>query len=180
MKTRNGFVSNSSSSSFVLKVGLPFDDVFELAEYMIPKREWDDDKKLLNTLKNLKTKKSNRTSLSSNKLNFTSLSFRSCNYDTYIAKLGDYFLIETCHNHDWELDDFRVACPPEFEEHFGDDSFYELPHKFNFYNLDKEFYGRPLSYKELDDKKLEYCCGKCSSDYWQVDGSHKIRCNCKE
>jgi len=35
MKIRSGFVSNSSSSSFIVKVGEPFDTALEIAKHMI-------------------------------------------------------------------------------------------------------------------------------------------------
>lgn len=153
MKTRLGFVSNSSSSSFVLKVGAPFDTVKEVAEYMIPKRGWDNDEELLKRIN-----KSGDT---------TAISFASCNYDTFIAKMGDYFLIETCHNHNWDLLDFVITTtPPEFIEQFGDDSFYELPHKLNFYNLDYDVYGRVATWEERERNR----CKKHSySDLWIVN-----------
>ena len=165
MKTRNGFVSNSSSSSFVLKVGQPFETTLDIAEYMIPKRDWDNDEELVEKVRKLKY----------NKTPIHALKFNSCNYDTFIAKMGEYFLVETCHNHDWDLYDFNVNRPLEFEEYFGDDSFYELSNKINFYNLEHDVYGRTISYNEekYTPNNKTYC-EKCFSDYWVIN--NKVVC----
>lgn len=90
MKIRNGFVSNSSSSSFIIGKK-QYKDTFSIAEKMIPMREWEnDDDKLLDKIKILRE----------NNLNFyTPISFLSCNYDTYIYPTTKYYVIMTCNNH---------------------------------------------------------------------------------
>jgi hypothetical protein len=166
MKTRNGFVSNSSSSSFILKVGEPFQTALDVAEYMVPKREWDADAELLKKVKSLKA----------NGKELFSVCFKSCNYDTFIAKMNGVFLIETCHNHDWDFSDAGSLsqCPPEFEEYFGGDSFYELPRSIDFYHLDYDFSGHRPEWREIRSS----FCSKCYNDYWVV--GEKIICpKCK-
>lgn len=159
MKTREGFVSNSSSSSFILKVGEPFDTIKELAKYMIQKREWDSDAE---TIKKLELCPDNKN-----------VTFKSCNYDTFIAKIDDYFLIETCHNHYWDLDDFRCQTyPKEFFDKYGDDSFYELPHIVDFHSVEHNVEGRVARW----DSKNKFC-EKCYNEYWIVGGK-KICLTC--
>jgi hypothetical protein len=159
MKIRQGFVSNSSSSSFVLKVGEPFDTIKELAEYMIPKREWDNDAETLEKLKSCPDDKN--------------LTFRSCNYDTFIAKIDGYFLIETCHNHDWDLHDFRCSSyPTKFLDEYGDDSFYNLPHIVPFYSIESGVEGKVVSW----DSSNKFC-EKCYDEFWIVNGE-KVCLNC--
>jgi len=103
MKTRNGFVSNSSSSSFIISVN-DFPSVRDLAIYMINKKigensyEKDEDndydiydKKYIRALIDVDENQA--------------ISFPSCNYDTYIKKVGDCYLVATCNNTDWDLYD---------------------------------------------------------------------------
>jgi len=102
MKTRNGFVSNSSSSSFIIS-NEKFKTVRSLAKYMIKKKieensyyKEDDDSDFINFdklyIKRLMDIDKNQT-----------VSFPSCNYDTYIRKVGDQYLVATCNNTDWDL-----------------------------------------------------------------------------
>jgi hypothetical protein len=167
MKIHSGFISNSSSSSFIIKVGEPFDTVLEVAKYMIPKRGWKTDAELVNKV----------YVLEQNGPKSDAVSFRSCNYDTYIAKVDDYFLIQTCHNHDWDLGKFYCQCPPSYAETFGDDTFYRLPHLMEFYNLEYGVTGRKLDWS-CKSQYSDSWCRKCYSDYWLVNGIYKcLKCN---
>ena len=114
MKIRNGFVSNSSSSSFIISAD-SYDSVFDLALAMIPHREWGtSDKKLMAKIRKAMGKggKKSKQKLDPN----TSISFPTCNYQTYIVKKGNYYLVSTCNNHpfydvldgqNWLNDDLR-------------------------------------------------------------------------
>ena len=87
MKIRNGFVSNSSSSSFIITDDIT---VKELSEKMIPivdyKPQIDEVVERLENMEN------------PNK----PVRFYSCNYHTYIYKHKDLILVETCNNEDWD------------------------------------------------------------------------------
>lgn len=88
MKNRQGFVSNSSSSSFILDTS-EYEDTFDIARQMIEMREWDQDGATLRKLKEL-----------AKGLPFdTPLSFYTCNYDTFITRIGPYYFVSTCNNH---------------------------------------------------------------------------------
>jgi len=165
MKTRTGFVSNSSSSSFVLQVGKPFDTALEVAEHMIPQRGWDTDSELVEKVRQLKASGEN----------YPAVCFPSCNYDTFIAKMGDLFLVETCHNHDWDLRDVSVSAivPHEFLAYFGDDTFYDLPKRVPFYHLKYE-----KTVRQPDWRETGYSwCDKCHGEYWVV-GERILCLNC--
>jgi len=92
MKIRKSFVSNSSSSSFIINKN-SYESVFDLAKEMIPAREWDTDKELIKIIEEAEIKGMDPD---------TSVSFGSCNYETYIVKYKDYYLVSTCNNHRWE------------------------------------------------------------------------------
>lgn len=101
MKQRKGFVSNSSSSSFVIPScddNIDFKDVFSVAIYMIGCRDgWEekDNNKLI--------KKLEKALADGIITKDTNLMFRTCNYDTYIVKDYNYdkIYISTCNNHDF-------------------------------------------------------------------------------
>jgi len=91
MKFRFGFVSNSSSMSFIVRVSEKFPNVFALAKEMIKLRGWDDDDKLVQSI------------MSAGKNRDTNICFSTCNYDTFIMRDGDHLLVDTCNNHGlWE------------------------------------------------------------------------------
>ena len=109
MKIRNGFVSNSSSMSFIVRND-KYKTVKELAKAMIDYRAKIDD---------WYKKESGRYKEDLKELNKIkdpnqSIAFYTCNFDTYIYKDGDKFLVETCNNHncwnflDYEFEDFKV------------------------------------------------------------------------
>jgi len=94
MKTRQGFVSNSSSSSFIVS-NKEYSSVFDLAKAMIPARDWEDDQALIRKIEESEIKGMDPN---------TGVSFNSCNYETYITKYQDYYLVSTCNNHDWDIE----------------------------------------------------------------------------
>jgi len=165
MKTRQGFVSNSSSSSFIVKVGEVFDNVFDVAEYMIPKREWDNDKELLAKLQELKTTNPS----------LEGICFRSCNCPTYIAKVDDHILVETCNNHDWDMWDFdSVKQVDDFYSSYGDadeHSLYKLPRNRDFYHLEFDKVGREVDY----DRNVPIWCDtlECRGDVWVINNQYE-------
>jgi hypothetical protein len=144
MKIREGFVSNSSSSSFILKKNDVFKDAYELAEKMIPKRGWEEDGQILQKLKLYKR----RVKLKSldedveEELNIVpSLYFNSCNYKTYIYDDGEYLYVNTCNNHDW--DDFYEHSVHVEKEWIDSDSYeyLEFPGGIEFFSLENGLIG---------------------------------------
>lgn len=158
MKIRNGFVSNSSSSSFIISNN-HFKSVRDLAKYMI-KRQIDEikfeDKNDWNK-EYIKYKKDYIKRLNNIDENHP-VSFPSCNYDTYIRKVGDVYLVATCNNTDWELYDYvtKMSDSDENEliylksyypgeendiDRILEDNYDFSPFGKDFYSLDKEIIG---------------------------------------
>ena len=105
-------------------------------------------------------------------LNPPAVCFKSCNFDTYIAKMGEYFLISTCHNHPWDLRSIESACPSEFNVYFGEEYFDELPRSIPFYHLEYDLVGRKPEWRVYG---FTYCQEpSCYSDLWVIEG--KIIC----
>ena len=105
MKIRNGFVSNSSSSSFIISAE-HFPTLRDLATYMINRQigdqeyeESSDDGWSKEYIEQNKKYIKRLNKLDENQ----SVSFPSCNYDTYIKRVGDCYLVATCNNTDWDL-----------------------------------------------------------------------------
>jgi len=144
MKIRNGFVSNSSSSSFVIS-GDAYEDVFELAIDMIKFREWEKDKGLIKKIKS--TKRSGGYNLNA------PLAFNSCNYNTYIIKeymsphIKEVYHITTCHNHSFDL---KGVIGGGGGEDDGDD----ICEKYYFWWPEYDILARVATYEEIDDAKI--------------------------
>lgn len=100
MKNRDGFVSNSSSSSFII-CGSNLTEVatamFQLVEEDLEDTNDSKDYDKLQEICQFADVQSGERGIV----------FNSCNYDTYIRKEADKILISTSRNHDWD------SCWPE-------------------------------------------------------------------
>lgn len=131
MKVRRGFVSNSSSSSFITD----FSNVEDCLIYML-------DNYLQNSSDDYRTEKV-RLILENFKIlsnNYNSkdcpVAFHSCNFDTFIKKIEinnkNYIYVATCNNEDWDLStsldifpmnndtELGIEYPPDNLIHGGD------------------------------------------------------------
>ena len=110
MKTRTGFVSNSSSSSFVLRIGTEYGSVFDVVKKMAKDRDgwneqWDREDGVDRKRKNLvkKIEEAEKGGMDPN----TPTMFKSCSCDTYLMRvetlMAAYVVISTCNNVQWEL-----------------------------------------------------------------------------
>lgn len=173
MKTRNGFVSNSSSSSFIVKVKKPFLSVFEVADYMISCRGWKNDDETRSKIKEMIFKGMDIN---------TSLMFPTCNYSTYIVKQGDRFYISTCNNHDFPMLKYQRRDPEDFGY---DDDACRFVHmnmtNHTFYRLMDGKIGRP---KEYEGYELDYCQKmdkkrvRCGGEIWWIQNGDKMEKQC--
>ena len=164
MKIRKGFVSNSSSSSFIiptldLREGDGLSTTSDVAKYMIGCRDrpdWDNDELISKLDKAIKDKKIDKDG---------EICFHTCNYDTYIIKRNERIYIDTCNNHDFnELDIWYANENSDF--YMGD-----LIEGKRFYFLDYDIFVTTISY---DSCKKEKCFGE---KYKADDGNiYCIRC----
>lgn len=172
MKIRQGLVSNSSSSSFVLKKGeigtvdysffeedgketddvfreIKLETVYDVARVMIHKRGWKDDLEL-----EKKIDKYENSNIDSE----IGIYFITCNYNTWIKKEGDFFLVDTCNNHAWYdvMNQYgENILPNEIKEKYSDDYYFNydlMTNSNDFLSLHSGIIGTPLS------RESGYCC----------------------
>lgn len=158
MKIRTGFVSNSSSSSFIIYVCDQYPNVFELAKAMIPARAYKNDKQVI--------KKINESKLDKN----TPVFFRSCNYDTSIVRRDDNFYVKTCNNHNWSwvIDSYAYNRTRKSEDVFNT-LFNFKDEKLWFVEKDKIIKDVDIYYNE-QFKNKEHFCLDCGTDLYEVNG----------
>ncbi|NPV13079.1 MAG: hypothetical protein HPY57_15035 [Ignavibacteria bacterium] len=144
MKVRNGFVSNSSSSSFIIDQNR-WNNISELAEYMIKRVEYKPQvNEVLQRLKECKDLDQ-------------PVMFYSCNYDTWINKYGEHYFVTTCNNEDWgdvysDLnEDNAIDIYPELEDVNcpGSINWNKVQENVNFFDLERNlFYQRTNVWQE--------------------------------
>lgn len=147
MKIRNGFVSNSSSSSFIIECAGETKTVRDVATLMINVLidnivdgkwgEWKEDlEQKKQWIKDLETIDENH-----------SVHFPSCNYDTWIKKVGDRILVSTCNNEHWDLpnlSNITESVTNELKSVMTEDEYEEfMDYSYEFYldNYFKDFYS---------------------------------------
>jgi hypothetical protein len=153
MKIRQGFVSNSSSSSFCVKRS-KYPTAADLAQDMVLCRGWENDEELFQKIEDCKDKEN--------------IAFNTCNFETYIATYDDVYTVQTCNNHNWweSIDGMCYDYPEELEEKGRD---WGEAHDYCHHNLGKEkdFYwpeydlmgSKPnISFPKIMDWKKENGC----------------------
>ena len=187
MKIRNGFVSNSSSSSFIISVD-SFPSVRELAKYMIKRKIKDDEsddynwrdeildynKKYLERLKNIDENQP--------------VSFPSCNYDTYIKKIADCYLVGTCNNTDWDLYQYHTRLTADAKEALEEliktpisnderqEIEYVLEYQDEFSSIGKDYYA--LDSEVIGIETYDYCKTHTTTRMWDTVRHGKICLQC--
>lgn len=156
MKIRNGFVSNSSSSSFIL------DNKYKTSEIAITMlehldRERDDYNRLQNEIKKYKTLINNYPDLEDINTFFP----WSTNYDTYIFKHNNLIYINTCNNDNFYivLSEYISGSDDEFNRSmlwFYDISCDLLIQEPPDYKFCKEHFRQKVSIN-----KITTCCPCC-------------------
>jgi len=150
MKTRNGFVSNSSSSSFICHNQKISDIANSMFNTIL--EDWTG-------FASKKAKANLKKALKDKKIidGFWGLRMPSCNYDTYLIQIGDDVYINTCHNHIWDIEG----------ENLGDEDAIKDGLFLNIAN--NVIHSLPKYY----DFNEEHICPKCKEkvyDYVLVNG----------
>ncbi len=165
MKIRHGFVSNSSSSSFMIHAG----DIEETAHSMLDTiiddfSDWDKDLKPT-SFKGRKRRyeyKTWRTNLAkalkkkdvlSGKIG---IAMPSCNYDTYMILKDNCLYIATCNNHSWDIESH------DREDSVDHDKINDLIKESFFYDVRN---GMIHSYEIFDIGETKASCPKCKQYY---------------
>jgi hypothetical protein len=171
MKTRSGFVSNSSSSSFVISANHPkFRTVAAIALYMIPFRGWEDDQQVIDRIH-----RQLELGMDANH----PIAFQSCNYDTFICRQEDgEFYVSTCNNHDWDFticDNNNWKCidgvsmsHDDNEEHY---ILCEMPYLFKYFNASFNLTGWRYRQMDRDGHYSHEWCKDCITDLWVTDAA---------
>ena len=169
MKIRQGFVSNSSSSSFVVSNKTIFSSPIEIAYHMIMERDWPNDGELLQKLTDM---------VRSGKITEqTNLSFNSTNYDTYIYHtllIMPAIAVYTCNNIDWKFPDNVMWSKPDEE------TVYSGIQEKKFTLIETGFEGIRLGdnqtleiSNELSVSSFDLYCKSCYKEMWLVKNTYK-------
>ncbi len=178
MKIRNGFVSNSSSSSFIIRLGDKYKNTLDIAKDMLKDRfetwrEYDgtDNPHEKIAYDNLKRLRKNGD------VNIP-IFFQSTNYDTYIMKLTDnYVFVDTCNNIIWGASDHATyKIPDEVREMYPDavSDYGEIDlnakRDFEYYHIENGIMAYPT--KEYKS------CNKCYNELWVINGNkYCLKCD---
>ena len=189
MKIRNGFVSNSSSSSFIISAN-SFESVRALATYMIKKKieeenyydeddgveidEYNHNNIYIDRLKNVDE-------------NYP-VCFPSCSYETYIKKVGDVYLVSTCNNTDWDLHEYTTRLTEkariellEIQKKLveSNDDYrhiqYILDNDYDFSAYGNDYYDLR---EEIIGVEINDNCPNCKSYMWSTKKFGKICLKC--
>lgn len=154
MKTRLGFVSNSSSSSYIIRnTGLSTISVAKTMLSTYDDSRLDDFERLYNSISEFIQPDQ-------------AIIFSSCNYNTHITKQNSDILIDTCNNENWNLPSGSEYTEELDENNFNESEWYWdidndlLVHsKVNYRNVCT--YKKHYEYKRKINYSTEEFCIKC-------------------
>jgi hypothetical protein len=161
MKLRQGFVSNSSSSSFIIG----HNDIGMIATSMLNViiQDWADGKgpsKMHKEWQNNLKIALKRQDVLEGKIGIT---MPSCNYETYIFVYNNKVYISTSHNHEWKLD-YRE------NGHGSDDGDDDIVHgkvkDRQYFNVKNRLIHSKAEYIDWSGK-VNRACPNCKIDYAQ-------------
>lgn len=157
MKIRIGFVSNSSSSSFVIERDA-YPNVFSLARHMLSIRNSEGNWGDLETSKIIKAEAKHLNS-------DQAVQFSTCNYDTYIIPRITQYLVSTCNNHDWE----PLNGVADYGGGHDDGDYIDQESKTKFWFIKEGLLATPIAPDELD---VLIMSGKLTTRWCNERGGH--------
>jgi len=168
MKIRNGFVSNSSSSSFIINGKIDKVAKSMLKTVVKDYSSWNDKPTKKEKAVYDKWAKNLEIALKSEdvKNGKVGITMPSCNYETYIIQVKDQVYVSTCRNHEWDLDCSTFGGGADDGE---DDIAYEAINSANFFNVRNHIIH---SKERYSDKKLS--CPSCIKSNGYYYGNHVV------
>ena len=182
MKIRNGFVSNSSSSSFIVRFDEKYPNTLAIAESMIRSRfiDWKDyEKDDEEYLRKEEQISKNIQRLKGSQYENMPIFFRSTNYDTYIKSISDKFAyVDTCNNIHWDIKDepnTTFNAPTEIKDMFPEqiNGWEELEMSIKY---DTEYYLLESGLIAVSPEGYDKC-KKCYDPVWFI-GTEKYCTAC--
>ncbi len=157
MKTRQGFVSNSSSSSYIIRTDKT---TWDFAKDMLRKRELDYAEDNIED-ENLDVEERIRTIESLNLPVDTPFTMNSVQYSTYIFKMNGKIYVDTCNNIVWSIEDLEskaenyINVYDDGSEHYGDGLHSVIYDDILFFHLDYLIVAKEAPYDLRDTSKCK-------------------------
>lgn len=158
MKSRRGFVSNSSSSNFIIHND---NNIIELAKDMIACRHYHAAETLNKFTELLKN---NNTPIN------IPIMFSSINYETYLYPIGNDIYIDTCNNEDWSAALDIRDCQSRGEE--DEDTSDSKPY---FWDIERDLLVKMIGWYKRKDLGIEWC-KTCSTEPYYIFDNNTIMC----
>lgn len=169
MKIRIGYISNSSSSNFII----PGTDIIGVATKMtnIVIKDWTE--KRNNSPQWVKKNKARKKKWNARLQQLSlkpsvGITFPSTNYDTWMIVNEGEIYIETSHNHDWKFPNNVLQITEGFFKN------QDLIKNSFYYDLDLKMEHSYIKYLDNWNKSCVYC-GRCVYKYY-TDKTGKIIC----
>ena len=167
MKIRNGFVSNSSSSSYIICNDIEAVTTHMLNVIIKDYKDFDKETKITNVKTYNKWKRNLKSKLKDIEVQNgkTGISFPSTNYRTYVLKVGQNCHIATCNNQYWDFaENFNVLFAGYGEDEGESDLPYKsIKNKYFYYIENGLMLSTHLYFDTLkkNSRLNKYYCKKC-------------------
>jgi hypothetical protein len=159
MKIRNGFVSNSSSSSFIIPNG----NIATIANIMLRTviEDWEElDQDTVSLWRKNAEKCHDNKDIQNGKVG---IMLPSCNYETYIFKVNNDIYVDTCNNHQWPLEEMGGAIYSG-EGTDGADKVHRASKSRRYFNVKNGLVHSRIKYSWVKDGGNKYKCPICADD----------------
>jgi len=165
MKIRQGFVSNSSSSSFIIMAEGETTTIRDVATLMIhtvieelKNDDWTSPEELQRWVDSREKWITTLNRLDEDQF----VQFQSINYDTWIVKAGEHIFVSTCNNTDWDLPNTTSKISDKTEKELKrilKDKFDDFEPGYEMYVEDNfdDFYSLPYEIRGNEMKTSTYC-----------------------